>query len=110
MQASAELPSDHGPLALRRTVFAASILLAPLLLVPGTIFNPGIGGIGNGAANLAANAGASTITNQLHVATYVLETFLLPLSVIGLAGLALRRSPWLATGGGGRWLCAWGHW
>jgi hypothetical protein len=110
MQAPAELRSDHGPLALRRTVFAASILLAPLLLVPGTIFNPGIGGIGNGAANLAANAAASPITNQLHVATYVLETFLLPLSVIGLAGLALRRSPWLATIGGGLGLLGWLPW
>jgi hypothetical protein len=35
------------------------------------------------------------------VAAYVLETFLLPLNVLGLAGLTMRRSPWLATIGGG---------
>jgi hypothetical protein len=75
---------DRGARALRRGVFAASILLAPLVLIPGTIVNPAIGGIGNGAANIAANAAANPLTNQLHVATYVLETFLLPLSVLGL--------------------------
>jgi hypothetical protein len=101
---------DRGARALRRGVFAASILLAPLVLIPGTIFNPAIGGIGNGAANIAANAAANPLTNQLHVATYVLETFLLPLSVLGLAGLAIRRSPWLATIGGGLGLLGWLPW
>ena len=38
----------------RRTVYAASILLAPLVFIPGTIFNPAIGGIGAGAANIAS--------------------------------------------------------
>ena len=101
---------DRGARALRRGVFAASILLAPLVLIPGTIFNPAIGGIGNGAANIAANAAANPLTNQLHVATYVLETFLLPLSVLGLAGLAIRRSPWPATIGGGLGLLGWLPW
>jgi hypothetical protein len=78
--------------------------------VPGTIFNPALGGIGNGAANIAANAAANPLTNQLHVATYVLETFLLPLSVLGLARLAIRRSPWLATIGGGLGLFGWLPW
>ena len=110
MHASTEIPSDRGPYALRRAVFAASIVLAPLVLVPGTLFNPGIGGIGNATANLAANAAASPFTNQLHVAAYVLESFLLPLSVIGLAGLAMRGSPWLATVGGGLGLVGWLPW
>src|ERR1700716_329159 len=101
---------DRGARALRRVFFAASILLAPLVLIPGTIFNPAIGGIGNGAANIAANAAANPLTNQLHVATYVLETFLLPLSVLGLSGLAIRRSPWLATIGGGLGLVGWLPW
>src|SRR4030088_1364847 len=101
---------DRGARALRRGVFAASILLAPLVLIPGTIFNPAIGGIGNGAANIAANAAANPLIYQLHVATYVLETFLLPLSVLGLSGLAIRTSPWLATIGGGLGLLAWLPW
>jgi hypothetical protein len=80
------------------------------VLIPGTIYNPAIGGIGNGAANIAANAAANPFTNQLHVTTYVLETFLLPLSLLGLAGLASRRSPWLATIGGGLGLFGWLPW
>jgi hypothetical protein len=67
-------------------------------------------GIGAGAANLATNAAANPLTNQLHIAAYVLETFLLPLSVLGLAGMALRRSPWLATIGGGLGLLGWLPW
>src|SRR5438105_815318 len=108
--APAETTSERGPGALRRAVFAASILLVPLLLVPGTIFNPAIGGIGAGAANIAANAAADPLANQLHLALYVVESFLLPLSVLGLAGLAIRRSPWLATIGGGLGLVGWLPW
>ena len=69
-----------------------------------------MGGIGAGAANIAANAAADPTTNQLHIAVYVLETFVLPASVVGLAGLALRRSPWLATIGGGLGLIGWLPW
>ena len=86
------------------------MLLAPVLLIPGTLFNPAVGGIGAGAANIAANAAADPTTNQLHIAVYVLETFVLPASVVGLAGLALRRSPWLATIGGGLGLIGWLPW
>jgi hypothetical protein len=95
------------PARLRKVVFAAAILLAPLVLIPGTIFNPAIGGIGAGAANLAANAGANPLTNQLHVYAYVLDSFLLSISVVGLASLAMRRSPWLGTIGGGLGLIGW---
>jgi hypothetical protein len=38
------------------------------------------------------------------------ETFLLPVSVLGLAGLAVGRSPWLATIGGGLGLIGWLPW
>jgi hypothetical protein len=98
---------EQGAAALRRAVLAAAIVLAPLVFVPGTIFNPAMGGIGAGAANLAANAAANPLTNQLHIAAYVLESFLLPISVLGMAGLALPRSPWLATIGGGLGLIGW---
>ena len=103
----AEVPAGRGARAVRRAVFAASILLAPLAFVPGTIFNPAIGGIGAGASNLALNAAANPVTNQLHVAAYVILSFLLPVSVLGLAGLAMRRAPWLATIGGGLGLLGW---
>lgn len=95
------------PETVRRAVFAAAIVLAPLVLVPGTIFNPAIGGIGAGAANIAANAAADPLTNQVHVISYLVESFLLPISVLGLAALALRRSPWLGTIGGALGLVGW---
>ena len=98
------------PRVFRHAVYAATMLLAPALLIPGTLFNPAVGGIGAGAANIAANAAADPTTNQLHIAVYVLETFVLPASVVGLAGLALRRSPWLATIGGGLGLIGWLPW
>jgi hypothetical protein len=44
---------------------------------------------------------AGATTNQLQIAIYGPETFKLPLSVLGLAGLAMRGSPWLARIGGG---------
>src|SRR6266566_1276671 len=102
-----EPASGQNARALRRAVFALSILLAPVLLIPGTLFNPAIGGIGAGAANLEANRTADPVTNQLHLLIYDIETFLLPLSVLGLAGLAVHRSPWLATIGGGLGLIGW---
>lgn len=91
----------------RRVGFAAAIALAPLAFIPGTIFNPAIGGIGKGAANIAVNVAANPFTNQLHVAAYVLLSFLLPVSVVGMAWLAIQRSPWLGTIGGGLGLIGW---
>ena len=91
----------------RKAGFAAAIVVAPLLLVPGTIFNPAIGGIGAGAANIAANAAATPVTNQIHVYAYVLLSFLLPISVIGIASLAMRRSAWLGTIGGALGIVGW---
>jgi hypothetical protein len=69
-----------------------------------------VGGIAAGAKNIAANVAADPTTNELHLGIYVLETFLLPLGILGLAGLALRRSPWLATIGGGLGLNGWLPW
>jgi hypothetical protein len=96
--------------AFRWRVYAVATLLAPVLLVPGALFNPAVGGIGAGAANIAANGTADQFTNQIHIAIYVLETFLLPLGIFGFATLALPRSPWLATIGGGLGLFGWLPW
>jgi len=102
--------SERRARAFRHAVFAASILLAPLLLFAANLFNPAVGGIGAGAANIAANAAADPIVNQAHIAIFVVETFLLPIGVLGLAGLALSHSPWLATIGGGLGLVGWLPW
>lgn len=95
------------PATVRRAGFATAILIAPFALIPGTIFNPAIGGIGKGAANIAANAATNPVTNLIHVYAYVLESFLLPISVIGIASLAIRRSPWLGTIGGALGILGW---
>ncbi len=105
-----EFPSGSAPRVLRHAVYAAAMLLAPILLLPGTFLNPAVGGIGAAAANIAANAAADPTSNQVHIAIYLVETFLLPVSVLGLAGLALRWSPWLATIGGGLGLISWLPW
>ncbi len=96
-----------SPATFRKAGFAAAILLAPLILIPGTVFNPAIGGIGAGAANIAANASADPTTNQIHVYAYVVLSFLLPISAIGMSGLAIRRSPWLGTIGGALGIIGW---
>jgi hypothetical protein len=91
-------------------VYATAVLLAPILLLFGTLLNPAVGGIAAGAANIAANATADPTTNQLHLALYSVDTFLLPVSILALAGLVLRRSPWLGTIGGGLGLFGWLPW
>ena len=94
----------------RGRAYALSTILAAALLVPGTLLNPAVGGIGAGAANIAANAAADPTSNQLHIAIYVVETFLLPLGILGVAALAIQRSPWLGTIGAGLGLFGWLPW
>jgi hypothetical protein len=40
-----ELPSNSAPRVLRHAVYEAAMLLAPVLLLPGTFLNPAVGGI-----------------------------------------------------------------
>jgi hypothetical protein len=103
-------PSAERARLFRHRAYAVAAVLAPALLVPGTLFNPAVGGVGAGAANIAANAAADSATNQLHIAIYVVETFLLPLGILGMVALAFPRSPWLATIGGGLGLAGWLPW
>lgn len=108
---SALLPDLDPRLRLAyRAVFAASIVLVPLLLFVGNLFNPATGGVGQGASAIAQNAAADPATNELHLAAFFALSFLLPVSVIGLTVLALPRAPWLATIGGGLGLIGWLPW
>ena len=61
----------------------------------------------NGAANIVANANANPFLNGLHLASFVVGSFLLPISVIGMARLAMYGSAWLATIGGALGLLGW---
>jgi hypothetical protein len=96
--------------AFRHAVYSIAIVLGPILLIPGTQLNPAVGGIGAGSQNIAANVAADPTLNQVHIAIYVAETFLLPLGILGMAVLALGPSPWLATIGGGLGLLGWLPW
>jgi hypothetical protein len=61
----------------------------------------------NGAANIAAFATANPVTNGLHLGGFVLASFLLPVSIVGMARLAMQRSPWLAVSGAVLGLIGW---
>jgi hypothetical protein len=104
------LSSASAARTARHAVYAGSMLLAPILLLASTPLNPAVGGIGAGALNIAANMAADPVSNQLHIALYEVETFLLPLGMLGMAGLLLPRSPWMATVAGGLGLMGWLPW
>src|SRR5260370_30461469 len=54
----------------------------------------------SGRSTIASNAAANSLTNATHLAAFVVASFLLPIGAAGLAHLAYRRTPWLATIGG----------
>lgn len=105
------MPHAPSPLESRAIVaqdlgFALAIALAPIAFAVGAFFEPSQH-ITSGAAAIAVNAAADPVTNNLHIAGFVLAAFLLPISVVGMARLALPASPWLATVGGTIGLLGW---
>jgi hypothetical protein len=95
---SGSVPSVPGHERLRRVVLAVAITGGPLAFVLGGVLAPSIHDTGQ--SSIAANAAANPIINATHLAAFVLASFLLPIGAIGLARLAYRRTPWLATIGG----------
>jgi hypothetical protein len=93
--ASARMP---GPERLWRSVFAVAMVGGPLGVALGGMLAPAIHG--SGAHTIAANAAADAARNDAHLLAFFVASFLLPLGAAGLAQLAYRRSPWLATTGG----------
>lgn len=86
--------------------FAACIVLGPLLAVVGFAINPTIGvTVGHDAiaASVAANDGA----NLFHVLVGVVGSMLMPFAFLGMALLAMRGAPWLATIGGAIGMVGW---
>jgi hypothetical protein len=79
-------------------VMAVAIVGGPLTYVLGGVLAPSIHDTGQ--ASIAANAAAGRTTNAVHLAAFVLASFLLPIGAVGLAQLAYSRAPWLATIGG----------
>lgn len=103
---------DVVPPALRfqRAFFAACIILTPLVCIPYAMLNPLALGASSGKVALALNVAANMSANQIHLALGIALTFLLPLDFLGMAWLAMRRSPWLATIAGLLGLLGWLPW
>jgi hypothetical protein len=81
-----------------QVILAAAIVGGPLAYVVGGVLSPSIHE--SGRSTIAASAAANQITNTLHLAAFVLASYLLPIGAVGLAHLAYARTPWLATIGG----------
>jgi hypothetical protein len=95
---SASIPPVPGHQWVLRVVLAVAIVGGPLAFVVGGVLAPAIHDTGQ--ASIAANAAANPIANTMHLVAFVLASYLLPIGALGLANLAYRRTPWLATIGG----------
>lgn len=84
---------------LYRWFFAACIVVGMAATLVSVIANPGYYRSGNGeiTAFIAAFAASSAVMGQTHVISMVLVAYLLPLGLLAMAWLALRRSPWWAS-------------
>ncbi|HEX6517664.1 MAG TPA: hypothetical protein VF049_19030 [Nocardioidaceae bacterium] len=98
----AGLPERRGPAPahqrLLEVVLAVCIAGGPLGFAVGGILAPAIHD--SGRATIAANAAADPTANGAHLAAFFAASFLLPIGAFGLAQLAYRSTPWLATIGG----------
>lgn len=99
-----------GYLLFQRVFFAVCIVLTPLVCILYAILNPTALGAKSGKVALAVNAATNPTVNQIHLALGITLSFLLPLAFLGMAWLAMRRAPWLATIAGLLGLLGWLPW
>lgn len=92
------IPKAPGYQRLVQAVLAIGIVGGPLAFVIGGVLAPALHD--TGSSSIAANAAANPTTNAVHLAAFVAASYLLPIGALGLAWLAYRRTPWLATIGG----------
>lgn len=74
---------------------AVGIVGGPLGYLVGGLLSPAVHL--SGQSTIAANAIANPVGNAAHLVAFVVASFLLPVGAFGLAQLAFRRTPWLAT-------------
>ncbi|XAS67698.1 hypothetical protein V3C33_20175 [Micrococcaceae bacterium Sec5.7] len=91
-------PAMPGHERLLRVVLATAIVGGPLGYLVGGLLAPAIHG--SARSTIDANAAANPVTNAVHLTAFVVASFLLPVGAAGLAHLAYRRTPWLASIGG----------
>lgn len=83
---------------LHRWFFAASIVLGMAATLVMVLTNPGYYNSLTGEAGLLAGyASASVVMVQIHFIFSVITFYLLPVGLLVMAWLAMRRAPWLAS-------------
>lgn len=89
-------------------VLAVAVGIAPLTFAGYVLLNPLVRGTGE--EMIAAYLAVDPAVNTAHLVLGIITGFLLPIGALGLAALAYRRSPWLATIGGFLGLVGWMPW
>lgn len=83
---------------LQRWFFFASIVLGMAATLVMVVTNPGYYNSQTGEAGLLAGyASASVAMVQIHLISAVITFYLLPVGLVVMAWLAMRRAPWLAS-------------
>ena len=83
---------------LQRWFFAASIVLGTAATCVMVATNPGYYNSQTGEAGLLAGYASATIVMvQIHLISAVITFYLLPVGLLVMAWLAMRRAPWLAS-------------
>jgi hypothetical protein len=83
---------------LQRWFFAASIVLGTAATCVMVATNPGYYNAQTGEAGLLAGyASANVVMVQIHLISAVITFYLLPVGLLVMAWLAMRRAPWLAS-------------
>ena len=86
---------------LQHAFFAACLILGPAVMLLAVALNPARAVDSNaGGAVIAAHIAAGPGLSPLDFSIFVAILFLLPFGALGMASLAMRRSPWLASIGG----------
>jgi hypothetical protein len=92
-------PTSDAPARTLRVALAVAIVGGPAGFLVGGVLSPAVHA--DGATTIAANSAAVPAANAAHLVAFVVASFLLPPSMVGLARLAYPRTPWLALIGGG---------
>src|SRR5215472_12592712 len=83
---------------LQRWFFAASIAVGTAATCVMVATNPGYYNVQTGEAGLLAGyASANVVMVQIHLISAVITFYLLPVGLLVMAWLAMRRAPWLAS-------------
>jgi hypothetical protein len=93
-----ETSLNSNPGRVIRIVLAVGAVGGPLGYLVGGTLSPSIHA--SGAEAVTAAAEADPVLNGLHMVAFVAASYLLPIGAVGLAMVAYRRRPWLATIGG----------